>query len=518
MRKKNKSKYEIIKNFIYFIIYYLLFTFLLLPLWLNKKFGFLYLNEFIFNLKLVYYGYLDGDSNLVNSAIKWLIIFPIFLSFILIFMKKTIIFFVNHKDKSIDLIIKKLKFIKKNYFKYKIDKFVFVLRFFLDKAIFILLICLILFLFLAFTNFFKKAEKISSNDFLDLNYEYPNISSNTIKYNLVILYVESLENTFFDKNIFGENLIKEIWDVKGGQSAKYFYQIPGTGHTLSSLISTQCGIPILKLGKSFFDSTRLQGINNFLPNLNCLSDILYKHDYENIFVSSDYLENSLTDKFLISHKYSKLFGLNELIELGYKTSKNAWHSKKSWSGGIHDNILLGAAIDILKNKKKNKKNKNFFMTIMTLDTHSPAGYPNRECLKNILDKRNFNNYTISESVKCTSIYVSKFINEFNKLELKNTKLVILGDHLFMGNVKSKHRYIYNKFFIDDKLKIERDDMNFYDLYPSLLEAMNFKINNDLGKVGLGYSIFRKNHEYKKIYSMIGGASKLYDKFWGMNDW
>ena len=158
------------------------------------------------------------------------------------------------------------------------------------------------------------------------------------------------------------------------------------------------------------------------------------------------------------------------------------------------------------------------MSIMTLDTHSPAGYPNRECLKNFLNKRNFNNYKISDSVKCTSIYISKFINEFNKLELKNTKLVIVGDHLLMGKIEVEDRYIYNKFFIDDKLKIERDDMNYYDLYPSLLEAMNFKINNDLGKVALGYSIFRKNQEYKKIYSMINGSSKLYDKFWGMNDW
>ena len=518
MKKKNKSKYKIIKNFIYFIIYFLLFSFLLFPLWLNKKFGFLYLDQFIFNLKLVYYGYLDGDSNLVNSAIKWLIIFPIFLSLIIIFTKKTIIFFVTYKDKSIDFIIKKLKFIKKNYFKYKIDKFISILRFFLDKAIFILLICLIFILFVTFTNFFKKPDKISSNDFLDLNYEYPNVSSNLNKYNLVILYVESLENTFSDKNIFGENLLKEIWDVKGGQSVKYFYQIPGAGYTLSSLVSTQCGIPMLTLGKSFFDPTRLQGINKFLPNLNCLSDILYEHDYENIFITSDKLENSLTDKFLLSHKYSNLFGLNKLIELGYETSKNAWHSKKSWSGGAHDNILLGAAIDILKNRKKDKKNKNFFMTIMTLDTHSPSGYPNRECLKNFLNKRNFNNYTISESVKCTSIYVSKFINDFNKLELKNTKLVIVGDHLLMGKIEVEDRYIYNKFFIDDKLKIERDDMNYYDLYPSLLEAMNFKINNDLGKVALGYSIFRKNQEYKKIYSMINGSSKLYDKFWGMNDW
>ena len=505
------------KNLIYFIIYFFLFSFLILPIWLNKKFGFLYLEQFIFNLKLVYYGYLDGDSNLVNSAIKWLIIYPIFLSLVLIFVKKIISFFIKYKNKSIDIIIKKLKLIKKNYYKYKIHKIFIIINFFIGKFIFAIIIVSIIFLFYFFTNFFNKPAKVSNIDFLDLNYEYPNISSNESNYNLVVLYVESLENTFSDKNIFGENLIKEISNIKGGKSVKYFYQVPSTGYTLSALVSTQCGIPLLQIRKSFLETIYLQGLNKFLPNLTCLSDILFEHDYENIFVSSDHLDNSLIDKFLISHKYSKLFGLKELIELGYETSKNAWYNKKSWSGGIHDNVLLEAAIDILKNQKNNKKKKNFFMTIMTLDTHSPVGYPNRECLKKIIDESNLNNYTISESIKCTSIYVSNFINEFNRLNLKNTKLIVIGDHLLMKTINSNQRYIYNNFFVDSKLTIERDYMNYYDLYPSILEAMNFKINNEFGKVALGFSIFKKNQKYNKINFRMNGSSVLYDKFWGIYD-
>ena len=65
-----------------------------------------------------------------------------------------------------------------------------------------------------------------------------------------------------------------------------------------------------------------------------------------------------------------MFGLKELIEMGYETSKSAYHNKNEWSGGIHDNILLDASIDILKTLKK--RDKNFFMSIMTLDSHTPA--------------------------------------------------------------------------------------------------------------------------------------------------
>ena len=60
----------------------------------------------LFNLKLVYFGFLDGDSNIVKSVIKWLIIVPIILSVILFYTRNIIIFFKTKKDKSVDIIIK----------------------------------------------------------------------------------------------------------------------------------------------------------------------------------------------------------------------------------------------------------------------------------------------------------------------------------------------------------------------------------------------------------------------------
>ena len=512
----NLSKFsKIKKDLIFFMIYFCIFSLLLLPIWLNKKFGLIYFDQFKFNLTLLYYGYLDGDSNVVNSAIKWFIIIPIFLSIIFFYIKKLISFFYINKDNSIEIIIKKLKSIKKNYFKFKIYKFILLINFFVNK-IFLLIISVIIFiLFYSFTNFFKKPLKVSNLDYLDLNYEYPSVYSEGKNKNLVLLYVESLEKTWSNQNIFNEDLIKEISDIKEGKSVKYFDQIPALGYTFSSLVSTQCGIPLLKISNSYMDSKDLKGINKFLPNLTCLSDILADHNYENIFLSSDYLENSLTDIFLLTHNYSQLFGLNELTNMGYKTSKNAYHNKNKWSGGIHDNVLLKASIDILKKQKNN--NKNFFMTIMTLDTHSPAGTPNQECLKKISDQRNLNRYTFKESFKCTSRYVSEFVKEFNNLNFENTQLIILGDHLLMKNlgdiVNINERYIFNKFFIDGALEIKRDHINFFDFYPSILEIMNFKIKNKKGKVALGYSIFKKNDDYKVISSHMRGRSKLYDTFW-----
>ncbi len=497
------------------IVFFILFVFLILPLWLNKKFGLIYYEQFIFNLKLVYFGFLDGDSNIFKSAIKWLIIIPIILSLILFYTRNIIIFFKTKKDKSFDIIIEKLRKVKNNYYKFKINFFFQISFYIFVRFFYVFIILIIIILYSKYTNFFHKPGEVSNLDFLDKNYEYPNVSYNQDTSNLVVVYAESFENTLSDKKVFGENLIIDLFKFREAKSIKYFYQVPSTGYTLSSLVSTQCGIPLLKIKNSFFDVINLKGINTFLPKLTCLTDILHENDYYNYFISSDDVENSLTNKFLETHNYTNFYGLKELTDLGYETSKQAYHNKKKWDGGIHDNILLQASLDILKNLKN--ENKKFFMTIMTLDSHAPDGYPNRECLKERLDLINVNNYTIKDTVKCSSIYLSSFIEDFKKLNLKNTKLIVLGDHLLMKNLKKKDRYIFNQFYIDDNMQFERDYMNFYDLFPTFLEVINFKINNNFGKVGLGYSIFKNNPNYEIIDFTMNGSSVIYDSFWGLSD-
>ena len=46
----------------------------------------------------------------------------------------------------------------------------------------------------------------------------------------------------------------------------------------------------------------------------------------------------------------------------------------------------------------------------------------------------------------------------------------------MQNIGKDERYIYNKFFINKNLSFKKY-LNFFDLYPSILEIMKFRINN-----------------------------------------
>ena len=130
------------------------------------------------------------------------------------------------------------------------------------------------------------------------------------------------------------------------------------------------------------------------------------------------------------------------------------------------------------------------------------------------------------SVKCTVLSLRYFIDEFNKLNLKDTNLVILGDHLFMAGsdgfnnkeyFNSQKRYVFNKFISDDVRNFNRNYMNFFDLYPSLLEYSGFKIKD--GRLGLGSSIFNEFKEDLylfedlKFLKKLSGDSTFYNNLW-----
>ncbi|MDB9825392.1 hypothetical protein OAC15_04740, partial [Alphaproteobacteria bacterium] len=74
------KKKEILKGAISLLFYYFLFLLIIFPIWLNKKFGDVYFEQFLVNLQLAWYGYLDGDHHLVASFYKWHLIIPITIS------------------------------------------------------------------------------------------------------------------------------------------------------------------------------------------------------------------------------------------------------------------------------------------------------------------------------------------------------------------------------------------------------------------------------------------------------
>ncbi len=506
---------KILKFFLEIFFNFILFFILLLPLWLNKKFGFVYYDQLLLNLELSSLGLLDGDYRLFRSGVRWLVIIPLILSILLyliryLFLKQKF----NRNEvkkiliKSVDSIFSKRK---KNKLLISLNK---LFKISISIPVYFFLILIVSFYFYYnLTYIFKKNDTNNNqNSYLDKNYIYPKVDKFSKK-NLIVIYVESLEETFTNKNIFGENLLKEISALPNSSKVKNFYQIPETGFSIYSLIASQCGIPLLKFG--ILEARQIGTLKKFLPNLTCLSDILKKNNYINTILTSDDSRHGGYDVFGKTHGFDEIIDSRKLKDLNYRTSRSAWHRyEQNWYGGIHDNTLYQALIDILKKKKI--LNKNFFISVHTIDTHSPKGYPNPKCLRKILKKAEINNFDFTHSFICSSRYLEKFIKEYNKLKMANTNLVIIGDHLFMQSfdeVLEKDRKIFNSFLINQKFKIMRNDMNVFDLFPSFLNLAGVTLKNEQQQAGLGYSIFINNEEYKIINKPIKNQSNIYKKFW-----
>ena len=335
----------------------------------------------------------------------------------------------------------------------------------------------------------------------------------------IIIYLESFERTFANPKFSKNELLKEVYKNNFYQSIENYKQIPGLGWTIGSLVATQCGIPLLDVG--FLHGNNWYETKKFLPNINCLSDISYKNDFNNIFITSDDVNNSGTNIFLKNHNYNEIYDLNYFSKNNYKLSKYAFHNKNKFKGGIHDKTIFEFIIEKVESLNINKK---YLITAFTLDTHAVDGYPSLSCLKKIVDKKDLNNYKYQDTVKCTADALAKFISRFYSKNLhKNFNLILIGDHLSMQNytkekIKETERSIFNQFYLIDKQKILKSKIIFFDLYPSLLEILGFDIEDNLNRVALGYSIFDKN--INPLFDRNTGyksfkKSKKYLSFWGI---
>jgi len=99
--------------------------------------------------------------------------------------------------------------------------------------------------------------------------------------------------------------------------------------------------------------------------------------------------------------------------------------------------------------------------------------------------------------------------------------VIIGDHQFRFKNNSTYnnfdRTIFNRFISDNEKIFYRNKLNFYDLFPSIVDFINIKYVDN--KLGIGVSGFKKIdiREYNKRYNLLEenilNRSKFYENFW-----
>jgi phosphoglycerol transferase len=289
--------------------------------------------------------------------------------------------------------------------------------------------------------------------------------------NLVLIYVESLEATYGNREIFGTDLLAPLRGL-GGWSFANYQPAPGATWTMGGIVASQCGVPLRVYSE--YDVRRREQGKTFLPGARCLGDVLQGNGYANVFMGGAPLSFSGKGAFLTDHGYRETWGRDEWARQGVRDGElNEW--------GLYDGPLFDRALARLQ--QLHDTGKPFNLTVLTIDTHNPRGFLGPDC-------RSRGAKQFAEIVTCNAAQVAAFISQARARGLlANTVVAVLGDHLAVPNpvydkLQAAHeRTIFNLFLSDEVVALNRSSIRPFDLYPTLLELMGFEVEN--GRLGLG---------------------------------
>ena len=276
--------------------------------------------------------------------------------------------------------------------------------------------------------------------------------------NLVYIYGESLERTYFDEQAFPD-LAPELSRLKQQQALDFTQteQLPGTDYTIAGMVASQCGIPLF----APFEGNASASLSSFFPQNICLGDILKNAGYQTWFIQGADLRFAGKDTFLKSHGIDHLYGLQELkAQVADPTYRNNW--------GFYDDTVLDEVWQ--KFEQLSQQPQPFALFTLTVDTHHPDGFISRSCQRNSYSYEGKPNQSFS-AVACSQEHVAQLIERILASPYaKNTLIVVSSDHLAMNNTAWKYLNAHQR---DNLFMIIRGDR----AQPQLLSMKRSSLDN-----------------------------------------
>ena len=274
------------------------------------------------------------------------------------------------------------------------------------------------------TELVKSQTRDGDPDFATY-YKEPNKTIPDPQLNLVYIYGESLERTYFNDDAFPQ-LAPELSELKNeGVDFSKTMQLPGTDYTIAGMVASQCGIPLF----APFEGNASASMSSFFPQNICLGDILKNSGYENYFMQGANLRFAGKDVFLKSHGFDHLYGAEELKSVVADPNyRNDW--------GFYDDTVLDQVWQ--KYETLSREGKRFSLFALTVDTHHPDGFVSRTCQRKSYAFEGKPNQSFS-AVTCSQEHIAALINKIKASPyFKNTVIVVSSDHLAMNNTAYKY--------------------------------------------------------------------------------
>ena len=304
------------------------------------------------------------------------------------------------------------------------------------------------------------------------------------KKNLVLIFVESLEATFSDKD--GDNLIPKTAEIALTKGINFSdtdglggaEQVEGVSWTQAGLVAQTCGIPL----RLPIKASRYRMYKFFLPKARCLYDVLKDNGYRERFLIGTKASFAGMDIFFESH------GNVQIHDYPYFTGEGGriWNLA-DFKWGFDDIKIYDLAKTELADLAKD--NSPFVFGMMTMDTHFATGHFE----KSVCEQKYPESAVYKNVISCADNQLSDFLNWLEQQPYyKNTTVVVVGDHLAMNSQDfhdGERRRVFNLFLNAAKQPVRRARRKFatMDIYPTIMDALGVDVEGD--RLGLGTSLF-----------------------------
>lgn len=312
------------------------------------------------------------------------------------------------------------------------------------------------------------------------------------KRNLIYIYLESMETTFFSVEEGGAlpyNVCPELYEL--AKVNINFSQDEGVGGgldtvaagwTAGAMTAQTSGLPLKAFYAPDVDLNTVGSTYPFLPGARTLCDILHENGYYQVLMVGSDSSFGGRKQLYLQHGADKVYDLYTAREDGViPPDYYVW-----W--GFEDLFLFEyAKQEILKIARQKEP---FAFTMLTVDTHHVGGYVCDLCQEQYVEQ-------YENVYACSSRQVYEFVRWIQEQEFyEETTIIITGDHTSMDwgymdrNIPVDYvRRVYN-CIINPAVTSENTknrEFTTMDMFPTTLSAMGATIAEN--RLGLGTDLF-----------------------------
>jgi phosphoglycerol transferase len=336
------------------------------------------------------------------------------------------------------------------------------------------------------------------------------------KRNLIYIMLESMETSFFSKDLGGGldyNVIPELYNMAADPENTNFSHsldiggwpvVTNATWTIASIVSQTSGIPLsIPAKRNTYGKTAA-----FLPGVTSITNILKDNGYYQAVMFGSDGNYAGRDQYYLQHGANVVYDWysamdDGIIPQGYK---------KWW--GMEDMKLYEYAKQVLPEIAQ--KDQPFCFSMLTVDTHHVGGYKCELCGDQHEEK-------YENVYSCASKQVASFV-EWIKTQpfYENTTIIIVGDHASMDAAyfdrafsADYQRHMYNCFINCPVKTTNVTERSFtpMDMFPTTLASIGCTIPGE--RLGLGTNLFSdkqtlaEKYTIEELNTLLGKKSDYY---------